>query len=320
MKKWWLLIGLLMMFWPSHFVHAEGAGFMVTPQMTASQIGGNLGWFNLLVKPGVQEKLPVVVANQSDQTKTVHLQLTNAYTQRNGQIGYDPNTQKRINAQTSLTTVGSKPVTVELAPKTGKTVTFTVTPPEFSGEVLGAIYAQDQTPAAKSSTSGFAITNQFAMVVAVAMQTSETKVAPQLTLNSVSADTKQIIAHVQNPKPTLFGKITFKSTVSLAGKTVLTQTDKNYAMAPNSDFAYQLTPKTTLQPGQYQLVIDATAGKTKWHLTKSFTIAKPVTPAPTPTSKTAAKPNYTWLFGLAIVLAMVIGIFIGKKRGGGNDA
>ncbi|WP_125708758.1 DUF916 and DUF3324 domain-containing protein [Lacticaseibacillus porcinae] len=318
MKKWWLFIGLLFMFWPSHQVHAEGAGFTVTPQMTASQIGGDLGWFNLLVKPGVQEKLPVVVANQSNQTKTLRLQLTNAYTQRNGQIGYDPNTQKRINAQTSITAIGSKPVTVELAPKTGKTVTFTVTPPEFSGVVLGAIYAQDQTPAAQSSASGFAITNQFAMVVAVALQTSETKVPPQLTLASAAANTKQIVAHVQNPQPTLFGKLTLKSTVNFQGKAVLTQTDKDFAMAPNSDLAYQLTPQSTLQPGQYQLVIDATAGTAKWHLTKTFAIKKTVTPTVTP-EKTATKPNYTWLFGLAIVLAMIIGIFIGKKRGGGRD-
>lgn len=319
MKKWWLFCWLLIMLFPSHIVHAQGAGFTVTPQMTAAQVGGNLGWFNLLVKPGVQEKLPVVVANQSDDTKTIHLQLTDAYTQRNGQIGYDPNTQTRINAQTSITAIGSKPVTIKLAPHTGKTVTFTATPPAFVGEVLGAIYAQDQTPTAQASSSGFAITNQFAMVVAVAMQTSETTIAPQLTLAQVAANTKAITAHIQNPKPTLFGKITLKSTVSLQGKTVLTQTDHDYAMAPNSDLAYQLLPKDPLLPGRYRLVINATAGKAKWHLTKMFTIKKTVTPE-TPPKTSTSKPNYTWLFGLAILLALLIGIFIGKKRGGDSHA
>lgn len=319
MKKWWCFCWLLLLFWPGHIVDAQGAGFTLTPQMTASQVGGNLGWFNLLVKPGVQEKLPVVVANQSDQTKTIRLQLTDAYTQSNGQIGYDPNTQPRINAQTSVTAIGSKPVTIDLAPHTGKTVTFTVTPPAFVGEVLGAIYAQDQTPNPQSSSSGFAITNQFAMVVAVALQTSETKIAPQLTLASVSSNAKQITAHVQNPKPTLFGKITLKSTVSLQGKTVLTQTDHDYAMAPNSDLAYQLLPKKTLLPGKYRLVIDATAGKTKWHLTKTFTIKQALTPE-TPPKTTTPKPNYLWLFGLALLLALLIGILIGKKRGGDRHA
>lgn len=319
MKKWWLLLWLLLLFWPSRVVHAEGAGFTVTPQMTAEQIGGNLGWFNLLVKSGTQVQLPVVVANQSDQTKTIHMQLTDAYTQKNGQIGYDPNTQKRVNAQTSLTTLGSKPVVVSLAPHTGKAVTFTVTPTAFDGEILGAIYAQEQASPTKTSASGFAITNQFAMVVAVALQESETKVAPQLTLAAVTPSTKLIVAHIQNPKPTLFGKITLKSTVSTQGRAVLTQTDTNYAMAPNSDLAYQLQPKTALTPGQYQLVIEATAGSAKWHLTKTFTIKQTVNPAPAPTKTTSAKANYTWVWGLAIVLAMVMGILIGRKRRSGGD-
>lgn len=318
MKKWLLLLSwLCLVFWPNQRVDAQGAGFTVTPQITAAQTGGNLGWFNLLVKPGRQESLPVVVANQSDQTKTLHLQLTNAYTQPNGQVGYDPNTHQRIKAQTSLTAIGSKPVTVELAPHSGKTVTFTVTPPAFSGQVLGAIYTQEQTPPSKASASGFAITNQFAMVVAVAMQTSTTRTAPQLTLAKVLPTTKQIVAHLQNPAPTLFGKLTLKSSVTLNGQVVLTQTDHNYAMAPNSDLAYQLTPKQTLVPGHYQLVIEATAGSKKWHLTKSFTIAQPVI-STTPLKPAPSKSNYTWAMGLAIILALVIGILIGRKRHSGG--
>lgn len=323
MKKWWLLLGwLCLIFWPIQRVDAQGAGFTVTPQMTASQTGGNLGWFNLLVTPGRQESLPVIVANQSDQTKTLHLQLTNAYTQRNGQIGYDPNTQKRINAQTSLTAIGSKPVTMELAPHTGKTVTFTATPPAFSGQVLGAIYVQEQTSSTKSSGSGFAITNQFAMVVAVAMQTSTTKVTPQLTLAKVSPTTKQIVAHLQNSAPTLFGKLTLKTTVNLNGKAVLTQTNRNYTMAPNSDLAYQLTPKQTLNPGRYQLVIQATAGSKKWRLTKTFAIAQPVISTTSTPKKTTPQSNYTWIIGLAVILALVIGILIGRRRhpGGNTNA
>lgn len=319
MRRWWWALLLALLLIPGQRVHAEGAGFTVTPVLPANQIGGNSGWFNLLVKPGEKQALTVEVANQSDQAKKLELSLTNAYTQDNGQVGYDPNQHRDASAVVQLTAMGSKPITVDLAAHQGRRVTFQIEPPTtpFAGQVLGAVYVRDLTMPAASSGSGFAVTNQFAMVVAVQLQTSAQLISPELHLLAVKPKADSVQATIQNAKPRLFGKLNLTAKVYPTGssKAVLTQRATNYAMAPNSSFNYQLTPKTNLVAGKYRLVIDATAGTLKWHLTKTFTIKATVaakTPA-APMKKSANNNWWQWL--LALIGALSLGWLIGWWRG-----
>lgn len=317
MKRWWWLILLLGMFWPGQLVAAEGAGFTVTPELPANQIGGDTGWFNLLVKPGETQTLTVTVANQSNQDKQLKLELTNAFTQDNGQVGYAPNQKKATSAKLQLTAIGSRPISLTLAAHQGRKVTFQVKPPAkgFSGQILGAVYVRDETPPAEASGSGFAVTNAFAMVVAVQLQTSEKLVPPAVQLDAVKATTEHIQATLQNTAPRLFGKMTLQAKVLPAGQTTAVYTQKNtdYAMAPTSAFNYQLTPTKTLAAGEYQLVIDASAGSYKWHLTKNFTLKQAIAAAPAPAPK--VNPPVWWPWVVALVAVLLLGIGLGWWRG-----
>lgn len=325
-KRWWwalLVIGI----WlggPIRPVHAEGAGFTVTPVLPKNQIGGNTGWFNLLVVPGQQQALTVTVANQSTSTKQLHLTLTNAYTQDNGQVGYAPNSRHDPSAVTQLTAIGSKPIDIELAAHTGKQVTFQVTPPAhgFPGQILGAIYVQDRTQDKTQSSDGFAIANEFAMVVAVQLQTSTQVVAPALKLNSVKPDATSVVARIQNTQARLFGKMTLTSKVvnKATKQTVLTQKDTNYQMAPNSYLDYHLLPKKPLAAGKYTATIVATAGKYRWTLTRDFQLTAQAAAKITPPEKQHPQTFNWWLLSPIVLLSvLLLGIWLGRRHKKGRE-
>lgn len=319
MRRWWWLLLLVGLLTPGHRVLAEGAGFTVTPELPANQLGGDTGWFNLLVTPGQKQELTVEVDNQSDQTKRLRLSLTNAFTQDNGQVGYEPNQRKDASAKVQLTAIGSKPITIDLAAHQGRKVTFQITPPAggFAGQVLGAVYVKDLTEPGETSGNGFAVTNQFAMVVAVQLQTSETLVPPVLHLLSVKAKADRVQATIQNAAPRLFGKLSLRAQVLPTGQTkpVYQQKNNNYAMAPNSAFNYQLTPPKGLAAGKYKLVIDAAAGSYKWHFTTQFTVKAPIA-ATTPATPAIQQASRTWWpWAIALVAMLLIGMVIGWWRG-----
>ncbi|WP_390409084.1 DUF916 and DUF3324 domain-containing protein [Lacticaseibacillus jixiensis] len=316
MRKWQLLlIVVLWWLWPATAAKASGAGFTVTPQLPAEQIGENRGWFDLLAKPGQQLVLSVVVANDDTTAKHLKLQLTDAYTQANGQIGYAPNQQPLIEATTRLTKLGSKPVTITLAPHTGRTVTFQVQIPAIglSGQVLGAIYVEDLTTAPQASASGFAVANAFAMVVAVQLQTNQTPPAPLLRLAKVTPKATAVIARIENPRPRLFGQITYQAKLTAVGdtKAIATQQDRNMQMAPNSAFDYQIALSKPLAAGRYQLTLTATAGDKRWVMTKAITITAQAA------AKAGAKTGTSWWWigfsGLGIV-ALIAAVWWRKRR------
>lgn len=319
MRRWWWLFLIVFIMVPSQGVLAAGAGFTVTPELPANQLGGNTGWFNLLVKPGQKQDLTVEVANQSGQEKRLTLALTDAFTQDNGQVGYDPDHHNELAEKHHLTAMGSKPITIELAAHQGQRVTFQVTVPAagFEGQVLGAVYVRDLTEPAAGSSSGLAVTNQFAMVVAIQLQTSEQLVPPLVHLLSVKANGNALAAVIQNAAPRLFGKLKLQAKVIPAGKVtpVYQKTNTDYAMAPSSAFHYQLTPPKGLAAGRYRVVIDATAGTYKWHLTKSLTLKTPLA-ADTPAPPAVQKANrHWWPWVLALVGGVTFGILIGWWRG-----
>ena len=319
MIGWWgLLLLLIGLGGYPRGVQAAGAGFTVTPQLPQSQIGGDTGWFNLLVQPGQQQMLPVVVTNQSDEAKKLRLALTNAYTQANGQVGYQPNTRRDPSVKLQLTAIGSKPTTVELAPHTSRQVVFRVTVPAagFEGQILGAIYVQDQPAPPSAASQGLMVTNQFAMVIAVQLQTNERLLAPELKLAAVTANATAVQVRLQNPKARLFGKMSLVAKlVNLrTNQTVLTQREANYQMAPTSSFAYKLQPEQDLPAGDYQVQISATAGKYRWQLRRRLHLTTPVAaalPAPPPDNQPF---NWWWLSPIGALAVLGMGIWLGRRQ------
>ncbi|GAF38830.1 cell surface protein precursor [Agrilactobacillus composti DSM 18527 = JCM 14202] len=88
-------------------------------------------------------------------------------------------------------------------------------------QILGSIYAFDQTSQAKSKTQ-FGLSNEFAMALGVSLnQNPDEKLIPDLKLNKVAPDAVNripyIIANVANVAPTMFRGMTVNADVTRQG-------------------------------------------------------------------------------------------------------
>ncbi|WP_379887199.1 DUF916 and DUF3324 domain-containing protein [Lacticaseibacillus mingshuiensis] len=307
-------------------VAAAGAGFTVTPQLPANQVGGNKGYFDLLVKPGTRQALTITVANQSAQPKTLRVAITSAFTQDNGQVGYTPSSKRDPSAVIQLADLASAPVSVELKANEGRKVTFFVQIPAtpLKGQLLGSFYVTDETAPAADDQSGMSITNRFAMVVAIQMQTTEETVAPHLNLLSVKPgnqnDQAAVLATLQNDQPRLFGGMAIKASVTRDGdsKPLLTRNADQMAMAPNSSFNYALFTKAPLVAGKYWLTLTATAGTYTWRFHRAFTIDAKVAAKVNKGARLAVVRPFPWWWvligGLLLIALGLLGLLFWRRK------
>lgn len=296
----------------------KGAGYTIAPVYPENQVNQHLGYFSLKVTPGQRGQLAVLVQNLSaTKTKKILVKPTAATTTDQGQINYSPSNKKKDSSATYiLPELFSKQVTVSVAPKTSREVTFEYQIPQngFKGQILGAIYALDQTSSSNQNKSQFGINSKFAMVVGVQLsQDPSKKVAPKLNLRTVKPAIQNgnatIQLNIQNSQPILFGKLSLNAQIKKLGQqqVILKRKVSNYQMAPNTNFNFNIdAPKSKLTAGNYTALVNAKAGDYTWRLKRNFTISdnqvhklnQPQTPA--------RNGNMIWYILLAVLLLLVI--------------
>ncbi|WP_225047932.1 DUF916 and DUF3324 domain-containing protein [Lacticaseibacillus kribbianus] len=288
---------------------AAGAGFTVSPVSPAAAM--EKGYFVVQAAPGSTRKLVVAVANLADAPKNLRLQVTDAFTQPNGEVGYTPGGTTDPAAKYQLSKLSSPPVDFTLAAHQGREVTITVAlpPAAFDGQILGGIYVEDLADYGGSG-SGMAVANHFAMMVAIQMQNSPKLVAPHLNLGQVTVGTQDnapaVLATLQNDRARLFGKLAITAKVTPAGKTkaTVTRSVTNYAMAPTSHLDFGLPLTTALAPGQYDLDLLAVAGDYRWHFTRRFTVTAKQAATTAKAVVPDAVPVWPWLSIAGVVLLL----------------
>ncbi|WP_162230919.1 DUF916 domain-containing protein [Lacticaseibacillus camelliae] len=212
-------------------VQAAGAEFSVTPVLGNDQINGVTDYFNLLVSPSQTRDLQVQVENTSKEAKTFVVTLTNAYSQSNGEIGYEPKDQDDVDPSLTapLTSFSSKPKQeVKVAAGQTQTVTIPLKVPAagFTGVKLGGIHVLDQSVSAPAEAGeGISLNNQFAMIIGVQLQTNADAVVttqPDLKLGKVAAGTENnnasggVIVTLRNVAPIYIDDL--KATVEVTKK------------------------------------------------------------------------------------------------------
>lgn len=327
-KLWWLLALLACLAgfaWPAQPTQAAaGARFTISPVLTKNQVGMNNGYFNLLLQPNATETLAVNVTNLSDKKLQVRVTPTTAWTNSNIQIDYGPGAPKDSSASTILTKLMSSGQTVTLAPKATQRVSFTLRTPKagLQGLVLGAIRAEDQK-SYKQRTKGFAISNKFAMVLGVQVQTNKDLITKRLRLTGVKAgvQTNQaaVLATLNNPQPTILNRLQLKAKVMRRGETkaLLTRSTTRNAMAPNSHATFAVFSRTALRPGKYTLDLVATNPGHRWHFKENFTITAAQATKINKQVHLKVKYQIPWLWlliGLLILIILILLILLLKRR------
>lgn len=331
-----LTLGVCLAFGHHQLVQAAGADFTVTPQLGQDQINGTTDYFNLLVQPGQSRPLQVTIENTSASAKDFTVSLTNAFSQGNGEIGYEPKGQVDSSLTVPLTSMSSQPEQTVRIPAGGSqlvTVPLQVPAEGFDGVKLGAIYVLDQSVSEPTEAGeGISLSNRFAMVMGVQLQTNADAVVltkPDLKLGTVAAGTEKgnanggVIVNLRNVAPIYIDNLKATVTVTRKGedKPTLERTVSDWSMAPNSVLPLTVPAKKELKAGDYTVKISAATPDQDWQFTEHFTIkekeAKKVNKAlgltPPPSGPTSG--NWPWLAaGGVALLALTGGLFWWRRR------
>ncbi|UTG78645.1 DUF916 and DUF3324 domain-containing protein [Lactococcus lactis] len=304
------LVSLSVLMIATQTVHADSANFSVTPKIGENQVGQNLGYFNLLLKPKQTQNVEFTLNNNSNQTIKVKTSFGTAFTSQSGNVGYTldlvkPDPSLKINLKDYV----KLPQTLTIKPKSATTVTATVTMPDenIKGVIAGGFNFEDaSTSESTQKSSGVSITNRYRYVIGLVLQNDTAKVDPTLNLGKVGPDQVNgrnvITANLTNSAPAYLMQMNTSATVTKSDDKSVNYSYNNAAMemAPNSNFNLTipvsiqgvLNGKTSepLKPGKYHIKMTVYGSKDtngthqtmvngqvtkydyKWTFDKDFTI------------------------------------------------
>lgn len=304
------LVSLSVLMIATQTVHADSANFSVTPKIGENQVGQNLGYFNLLLKPKQTQNVEFTLNNNSNQTIKVKTSFGTAFTSQSGNVGYTPDLVKPDpSLKINLKDYVKLPQTLTIKPKSATTVTATVTMPDenIKGVIAGGFNFEDaSTSESIQKSSGVSITNRYRYVIGLVLQNDTAKVDPTLNLGKVDPDQVNgrnvITANLTNSAPAYLMQMNTSATVTKLDDKSVNYSYNNAAMemAPNSNFNLTipvsiqgvLNGKTSepLKPGKYHIKMTVYGSKDtngthqtmvngqvtkydyKWTFDKDFTI------------------------------------------------
>lgn len=321
--------------------------FSVVPELPENQLAKKAGYFDLMVNPGATQDLKLKYTNNTDHAVTVNADVTTATTNGGGEVDYEGD-QKKLDPTLTAKTQDmiTVPQDVTLAARETKEVTAHVTVPQagLTGISSGAFTFRDKDSQqhAQAASAGMAVKNVYAFQIAVLMR--QQKDTPftfnqiqrsGLQLHRVAAgqvNARNVIkANLQNPLAKYINDFTTVAIIKKADsdKTVLSQTNTDQQMAPNSNFdlAIAYANGAAMKPGKYVLDLTAygqkddqggyqftDAAKTtkfahRWHFEKTFTITGSEATQYNKADFTVTKDAFNWWSLLAVLLAVLITVF-----------
>lgn len=262
---------------------AGATGFTYSITFPDNQVNKELGYYKLSMKPGQQQQLTITLSNPGSEKVTIDIKTNGAKTNQNGVIEYGESTiEEDASLKFHFKDIIKGPESVELAPGETKNLDLKVQMPEtkFDGVLVGGIQmmraGQEE---ATSKKGGSQIINQYAYVVAIVLQETDTTIAPELSLNNVKAGQSNyrnaVFVNFSNIMATYLNHMTVEVQITEKGKdTVLYERKQTMMrMAPNSfiDFPVSMNGERMVA-GKYVANILVTSNDKKWAWTKEFKI------------------------------------------------
>ncbi|AYG01095.1 DUF916 and DUF3324 domain-containing protein [Lactococcus allomyrinae] len=272
------IVALLLFVVGGHTVFAGTMNFSITPVLPSNQARAGEGYFDLLMKPNAKQTIEVQVQNTSAKQITVDTIVSQAATNSNGVVEYQPNSIKAdATLKYKLTDYVKAPAKTVIP--AGKTVNvkIDVTMPEgaTSGYMAGGLtFKQDASELKQDkSKSSMAVNNEYQYVIALLMRQSTATIAPKLQLNGVTPTQvgarNVITTNLQNTSTGFLNYMNVNATVTGISNKKLKYDYANaqMQMAPNSNFNLPIPVSMTgiAQDGKYSKPMEA--GKYKLHLT-----------------------------------------------------
>ncbi|KRN79680.1 hypothetical protein BGL34_06685 [Fructilactobacillus lindneri] len=299
----------------------------VTPDLNVDGQVKDKGYYDFNVgNEGINKKLKVTLVNPNRNKNVNVIIKTNPATTGNNVTAVYSKTphhfdnSMKLSMGNMLQLENDSDNSVTLKPNEQKNIYFNLKTPnnkqfkEFKGTILGGIYILEYT----KDNPNQQISNRYAYAIGVRVNKGK-HVYPDLKLNKVHASTtnlqNQVIANIQNFKPSILGSVDVNSKVTKKNSKsiVASKTTKNGQISPNSSFNYAIPWKTgRVTPGRYTLTTkvvshDPQFNKPKtWYLKKDFSISV----GEAAKLNTKVTHSIPWFLISTLLLLLILIIFI----------
>jgi len=315
----------------------SSVGFSITPILPDNQQNGS-SFFDLLVYPGQEQDLTVVVHNESPDDIVVLVEVATASTNRNGDIDYtSKSTEMDETLAVSLEELITIPQTHYTIPaESNLPISVKLKTPDhrFDGIILGSVRVLKEVTEEERAAAGM-IVNQYAYVTAVrlAQNGSTSNIAPDFALGDVTAELvnyrASIVAQIRNPKPMIINGAKVTSEILPKGSTdpIFTYDMPDVSFAPNSIFDLSFVDREGygIEAGDYTAkILVEHAGET-WNFEKDFTITAQEAaivnenavnqqaqqnPRPLSLISIPGIPQWVVYIGISVLVIMFVGLLI----------
>ncbi|MGX7274281.1 DUF916 and DUF3324 domain-containing protein [Enterococcus haemoperoxidus] len=250
-----------------------------------NQQNKNVGYYDLLMKPGEKQTIQLKMHNISDKPLKVAIDLNSAKTNGNGVIEYGPTDLKKdVSLNYDLAQIMTGPKEVTLKPNSTEIVEFVITLPEvaFEGYLAGGIQLKPIVKEEHSQEESIII-NKFAFLIGVLIHESNTeKIKPVLKLNDVSLKLKDgsysLFVDLSNTKGVFVEKMAAAINIrkNNSSKNLIKFNKQDMRMAPNSAIAIPVSLQNQkITAGEYTADIRiTTADGGNWTWVKNFTFTR----------------------------------------------
>ena len=264
-----------------------GAGFTVESIIPENQVDKKYTFFYLKTTPEQPQTIEVKVISTQKDPVTLKVAVHDAVSSSIGEIDYaqpKPKLDKSLtNPITSFVKVKDDIKEVTVANFEEKIVAFEINPPKesYTGVKLGSIRFLREAEESESDKTG--LVPEFARVIAVMLTEDEATFDHGAELHLKKVDLtlfngrKIIAANIQNDQPKVLQEMTIKGKVTRKGeKEVLAEQEQsNFAVAPNSNFDFQLPlGLERFTPGTYVFTGEATGDGRTWKWEEEFTVGR----------------------------------------------
>ena len=327
-----LLIIILMSLGITQTVHAEGAGFSISPIYSEQQTDADLGYFSMNSVENAVYDVTINIHNlDTTNPGTYQVRVVDATTTNQGALNYTPSTQELVKTNTpALTELISKQeltqhVTVAAGDTKAVQITLHMPKKSLNGTLLGGVYVLKESKDL-SNHKGIGITNKFAMTLPIIINKDQ-QITPKLTLRNAKLNSEGgnpgVEAQLVNHTPTLFGHIKMTSWITKVhqDKHLYERKVNNYTMAPRSTLTHTIpTGNQALKHGKYTYHTTLTSGKRTYHLAKNFTVgAKEQKQINVATGHEETNSNLHWYviagIGLIVLIALLWGAYrLGRRQ------
>ncbi|WP_348921392.1 DUF916 and DUF3324 domain-containing protein [Enterococcus rotai] len=289
----------------------------------------NVGYYDLLMKPGEKQTIQLKMHNVSDKPLKVAIDLNSAKTNGNGVIEYGPTDLKKdVSLNYDLAQIVTGPQEVTLKPNSTETIDFVITLPEaaFEGYLAGGIQLKPIVKEEYSQEKSIII-NKFAFLIGVLIHESSTeKIKPSLKLNDVSLKLKNgsysLFVDLSNTKGVFVEKMDAVINIrkNKSSKNLIEFRKQDMRMAPHSNIAMPVSLQNQkITAGEYTADIRiTTADGGNWTWVKNFTFTKIEAEKVNQYMNQNAQSNFSgwWLLSFSTVLLITIVLFflLKKKR------